>query len=689
MLPSLPSLLEEDSLSAASSLPLSKLQALSSSEGWETWLQQLAGLNAASARSQGLWEFLLSLFTASVGNAAQLALSLAAPALRCLSEGCHPAALSSTLAAAGKVLAEAASCSQLALSSANNLVDGFIASAWLLKMTKSQADAPAAEAWLTAAIALGCPLSQLSQECFALADVAEADSAAVPLLNVAWKLIKSVCMAPSCNMAVTSVALARAAAGCAKALTAAGQEQASRIARFHCSNFVRLMKEAPALSLEANGTGQEQEDFPLAAVLQATSPYLRGTSHELLDKVLTQSLERWAACHKQHPSDDIIDGLALLSASSAPGVLPKLLSWTVGEDAAFYSLALRIHQLLPSRMGAERALSWAQLLFDRLLLARGVEAAEAGRAECQAASCIAVLIAACPAECAAPWVQHALSPLSVRGKSSPALWTLARRLCRALSGQSRGGLAQVAAAAEEVLRPETFAACGWHGCLQRLRCLAVLVRSGEFGQEKLKEMAGELQILLGSDRVPLQGRIEAWAVHGECCIELGENAAKDFSVSVRYAIKHLASVDAAGARVASVVSRVPGTHLTSAVPNVIKGLCCMDWPLRAVGLSAAAAATARQDAPADVHEIACSAVSAFEQEHGVVVSDRPSGWMAENSSAVAYRRKRRRLLESLTTLPETFTPCTETEDVEDNLPELCAAARAKIDMWLSEQSGGA
>jgi len=479
--------------------------------------------------------------------------------------------------------------------------------------------------------------------------------------------------------------LARAAGGCAKALRAAsGQEQASQIARFHCSNFMRLMKEAPALSLDVANTGLGQEDF-LPRVLQAIGPEMRqGVSQALLEKIVTSSLERWTACYKpgsQGPSDEVVDGLAMLVASSFPGACPKLLAWTVSEDSNFYCLALRIHQMLPLRMGAERSLSWAQLLLDGLLLVRGE--AEAGRADCQTASCITVLLAACPPECVGPWVQRALSPLLVRCKSSSALWTLARRLCRALSGPARAGLAEVANAAEDVLRPETYAACGLLGYMQRLRCLAELVQSGYFEQEKLKAISGELQVLLASERVPVRVRTEVWAVHAECCLRRGEvaDAAADFRVSVRYAIKHLASVDAAGARVASALSRVPGAHLTGSGTAAIKGLCSMDWPLRAAGLSAAAAATARRNVQADVQDVARSAILAFEEEHGYVISnDCKSGWMAEQAPAVAHQRKRRRLLENLASLPDALP---SGEEVADELPELCAVVRAKIDVWLS------
>ncbi|CAE8663501.1 unnamed protein product, partial [Polarella glacialis] len=177
--------------------------------------------------------------------------------------------------------------------------------------------------------------------------------------------------------------------------------------------------------------------------------------------------------------------------------------------------------------------------------------------------------------------------------------------------------------------------------------LTTLIRSRAVSQNRLVAIADRLRGLLGSAQLPLEIRAEAWAAHAEACLLLG--ATGELRVAVRYAVKHLASLEPAGARVASVLSRASGMLLQGSAVAV-EGLCSVEWPLRAAGLAAAAAAAVRPDAPAPIREVARCAVDAFREESSELSSSPPAGgWSADPSR---QRRKRRRLLLELAALPD-------------------------------------
>eukprot|EP00930_Biecheleria_cincta_P039606 TRINITY_DN27209_c0_g1_i1.p1 TRINITY_DN27209_c0_g1~~TRINITY_DN27209_c0_g1_i1.p1 ORF type:complete len:796 (-),score=129.65 TRINITY_DN27209_c0_g1_i1:67-2454(-) len=787
-LPDLLYVKEESFLAALASLHAKEidLEHLIRSHKWSVWLQQLHSLDGSRC-SSAVWNFLTALCKALPTGGepvTRLALALADPIWSCAEateELLHPADMIDTLAAAGSALSIPIG-SALEVS-AGNFSTG--SAAYLRLLTRislartplsSASSVQAAEAWAVAALAAGSSssLPGLGQECIALARAAE--SASGGLLNIAWKLIKIMCLDSRCTVDFASAVLCLAAAGCAKASSSSAYpddgKEAAQVAKFHCCNFFRLLKEAPCLQISGGS-----DDFPLGAVIEsfrhqlALLPSGGHSCTEMLEKMLSASIERWiafgenssqhtqrhqhssdcfASClhdeavarflaavtlpllasgrlnwaaaaqtrvseilsvtllaseaffvmepartdssHHRCPHNKLMDALAVLVAQGAPGARSRLLAWTAAEDCHLYSLSLVVHRFLPARFGAERTTFWAHLLLDGFVLAPSEtqrRGQQLSRAQRQAASCIAVLIAGCSSNVAEAWMQKALAPLSASASPPPGLWFLSTRLCRVRSDLDVTSSLVLAAysGVEAVFKPDSPAALEKVSRMQRLRCFSALVCSGVLAEKHVAAAAVQLRKLLASDQTPLQVRVEAWAAHANCCLHLG--AATDFRVSVRYAIKYFVSLDPAGARVAIALSRVPGALLSGSCV-AIRGLCSVDWPLRAVGLFAAASAFAELGASSQVREVAGAAVDAFvadygdsakssaDPSHSLWDSSRP-GWLSNDD------RKRRRLLQQLLSLPDRLQVQAAQENQHDleKVHALCAAAQAKIGAWLS------
>ena len=132
---------------------------------------------------------------------------------------------------------------------------------------RTPAGGKAIEVWLQAALACS---ADVSAECLELLDVA--DQLDIPkLLNLAWRLLKAVCLDSRCSEVLVVKVLHRALVGMATQLTvvAGGKDDALFVATFHCGNFRRLAREAPALDMCA---------FPLRLVVSTFGTGRQGPS---------------------------------------------------------------------------------------------------------------------------------------------------------------------------------------------------------------------------------------------------------------------------------------------------------------------------------------------------------------------------------------------------------------------------
>merc|ERR1740129_1812502 len=418
---------------------------------------------------------------------------------------------------------------------------------------RTLAGARAAEAWLRVSLASGVS-NGLGEECLSLVDAAEAARTdAMPLLNLTWRLAKALCLHSCCNLSTVHTALLFSARGAAAQLIMASgsgdggslgsADDALFVATFHCSNFLRIARDAPLLrsSLregdDCDDSGRSARDghpFPLRAVAETLKPAVVALAAEsvtasgrrrsseggggdsgtiataasavrarsLLDKVVSAALECWvgslSSLDDKYADDDLgrllqdtatselllansilllasgrfpdrgtqsfltevvlraaeerhqlgaaeVDAFAIVCATGVPGARPRLLAWTISPDPRLYCLALRLHRAMPRWQASSRATAWAQLLFEGLVMNRrgacgsNIAGGSLGRAQLQAASCIAVLLSQCPPAVAAAWARGALAalgrtvPAVAQGKGcgdgsgEAALWALARR----------------------------------------------------------------------------------------------------------------------------------------------------------------------------------------------------------------------------------------------------------------------
>lgn len=788
---------------ACEQLPQLDSAALGGVERWRAWLEQLRRLEAQAAAwcSSELWaffaglarrlpvtgeasflDFVAALAAAAFGFVSALPAHSAGSANE-VAAGASPEAVAGFLdvfAIVGDRLGEASLPSSPAGSSL--LADGFGSCARLLARAPA-AQTPigvrTAEAWLRAALGGGSAVSRLASACMELTDVAEA-SGTGSLLNVAWRLLKALCLDAACDGPTAQAVLDRAARAAAAQLASAAAGAAPApgagdvlfVAKFHCSNFLRLARDAPAIAREGFPLRQVMEAFAPAATALDTSDQAEAAlrpARELLEKSVAMALERWAgAASGPPPENDLrallasgttagllaraalpllaagriecsaaagpealivptealraeallaaclqaleagaragvgtgaegLSPLAALFAMGAPGVRPRALAWALSPEPRLYVLALRLHRELPRWLGPPRALAWAQLLAQGALGAGG---GLAGRLQCQVASCVAVILAHCPADRALGWIQTVLAPLLAPRRPGDAFaWALARRLAAALPG-GPAAAALLALAGQGAEPPAGGRALRCRGALLR-RLAAGSLPDADACQ--LKACGEEMRALLGNGGAPLKLRLEAWGVHAEVCLQM-ENA-DDLRVSMRYALRHLSGLERAGARVAAVLARAPGGLLEGSGP-ALEGLCGMSWPLRVAGLAAAAAISQREGVPRTVREKAEQAALAFKEECGLAdAAGRAAAGPGAGGAAGpgpwplspgAYRAKRRRLLEAIAGLPEAPAAATDGTtgcevavggaecSMDAELPELCAAALARIRTWSQQ-----
>mmetsp|Transcript_135293 Transcript_135293/g.248386 ORF Transcript_135293/g.248386 Transcript_135293/m.248386 type:complete len:845 (+) Transcript_135293:59-2593(+) len=308
---------------------------------FDAWLAGLHKLSPQQATNcgPGLWAFIASLVrglpavsaaglvSAFASLAAQIVASLAAAKPALSSNGSSGTgtdataqiadqitALGSALNAVGEHLqAVTAGCHSGQL----QLADGFTACCQLLasfQAARTSAVARAAETWLQGALAAASP--GLDKECIRLLDVAD-EAKVMPLLNLAWRLLKVLCLHQSCEVNVVCAVLSRSASAVSQHLVAAasarpasatatgkssgGADDALFIATFHCSNFMRIMRDAPTIA---------RGGVPLQAMAAALTPAARAAgdaaavrARELLCKLVMVMIERWAAA----PSADVSD----------------------------------------------------------------------------------------------------------------------------------------------------------------------------------------------------------------------------------------------------------------------------------------------------------------------------------------------------------------------------------------------
>ncbi|CAE7940054.1 unnamed protein product [Symbiodinium sp. KB8] len=683
---------------------LLSVQCLPSAD-WDEFLDALRTTGASLTRyGATIWRYLTLLLRVEVGTLTRkklaTAVCVAALSVSSVVEESNVAAICSMLTVAGDGL-RGADCHDVDCIATR--VNGCIAYLRLLARSPAAytpSTANALQEWFAAAQPHAT--DELGDACLELATSAQAASAS-GILNTAWRLLKALCLDTRTDRAFTAHVLAHAAAACAQA-ACRDSEEAMLAARFHCSNFLRLAKEAP--SLQAHGKGQENvQAFPLEVVLCAVRSELGGVStsmpNPLLEKVVAISLEKWTAgssdqvqeekwpetgqCHaydrlfakvalpllasKKIPwefslqgrllpavldaaqaseakefTNEGADALAVLCAHGAPGARKRLLTWTLSESVSLYGVALRVHLFLTSRLGAERALAWAQFLMKGSDLLGGSRQC-ALRAQSQVCSCIAVLLSSCHPNFLIPWVQNMFSSEMCRAEEL----LLVRRIVA-----SRPTVADELA---EKLTTNVQAAPS----PAKLRCLGNIARL--MPKEKLKVMCEMLRSILRSDSFDAATRAEAWAVHAWCCERLGD--VSNFRVGMRYAIKYFDKSDVMGTRVALVLSRVGGA-LFEGSAGAIEGLCCATWPLRAAGLAAAASAMS-EDAPAAVRQVSRTAVSAFDE-----------GFIAQ-SDRLEVPSKRRRLLQCLVNLPDKF----DKAEGEEDISHLCELSLSKIKSWQS------
>ncbi|CAE7202915.1 unnamed protein product [Symbiodinium sp. CCMP2592] len=686
--------------------PLLSVQCLPSAD-WDEFLDALRTTGTSLTRyGASIWLYLTLLLRVEVETRIRkklaTAVCVAARSVSSVAEESHVAAICSMLTVVGDGL-RGADCHDDDYVATR--VNGCIAYLRLLGRSPAAytpSSANALQEWFAAAQPHAT--DELGDACLELATVAQAASAS-GILNTAWRLLKALCLDTRTDRAFTAHVLAHAAAGCAQA-AGRDSEEALLAARFHCSNFMRLAKEAPSLQVH-EGKGNLQA-FPLEVVLCAVRSELGAFStsmpNPLLEKVVAISLEKWTAgsslqqfqevkwpetgqCHAydrlfakvalpllaskkisdhgvrgqgrllpavldaaqaseaKESSNEGADALAVLCAHGAPGARRRLLAWTLSESVSLYSLALRVHLFLTTRLGAARALAWAQFLMRGSDLVGGSRKC-ALRAQSQVCSCIAVMSTSCHPNLLSPWVQNLFFSELCRADEL----LLVRRIVASHPS--------VADELAEKLTTDVQAAPS----PAKLRCLCSIVRL--MPKEKLKVMCEMLRSILRSDSFDAATRAEAWAAHARCCERLGD--VSNFRVGMRYAIKHFDKSDVTGTRVALVLSRVGGA-LFEGSAGAIEGLCCATWPLRAAGLAAAASAMT-QDAPAAVRQVSRTAVSAFDEDF-IAQSDR-----------LELPSKRRRLLQCLVNLPDKFVKAEGEEDISD----LCELSVSKIKSWLGD-----
>eukprot|EP00929_Paragymnodinium_shiwhaense_P056456 TRINITY_DN28252_c0_g1_i2.p1 TRINITY_DN28252_c0_g1~~TRINITY_DN28252_c0_g1_i2.p1 ORF type:complete len:820 (-),score=155.68 TRINITY_DN28252_c0_g1_i2:148-2607(-) len=421
-----------------------------------------------------------------------------------------------------------------------------------------------------------------------------------------------------------------------------------------------------------------------------------------------------------------VDALAVLCAANAPGCRALLLTWVTSPEPALYCLAMRIHRSLPKWMGSKRSLDWAKLLVDGLLPIKQVQGQRSnghGRAHCQVASCMAVLLARCKAGAeGCEWLQDILASGSRRRPpsgsgggsradcadpaSSPLPGLLLRRMAYAAREAPEGSVLKAilktsgSAVGRAVLPPNDTLVLG------DLRSVAALIRCGHVPGELHRDLFKRLTSVLGRAALPVLFRTAAWSAVAELCLQQADSAGSEFQTALRYAVKHLHECQPAGARVADVLARAPPKLLTGQAPKILEGLCSLEWPLRVGGLSAAAslAAQATEEERAtpkspfeaagglqahapDALAVATSVLAAFREEyphlnpggHDTSRSTAQATRPAWNDSADERLAKRRRLLQELLAEPS------EEKDVscDEQFQRLCSNAQQRIGAWLS------
>lgn len=205
-------------------------------------------------------------------------------------------------------------------------VYGFAASVRCLGMLPQEAAAASkvAEAWFHAGIA-SKRIGELGKECFTVLSQAEA-SGVMPLLNLSWRWLKSLCVAAAAACAdpgvdsagatpsdaegaeVVATALMRAASAAsqqfltilgASPLPPQGVDGALKLAAFHCSNFLRVARDASLVARRAASFPAKQlaaSLVPVADALARSQPSHQNAAalarvRELFDKVSSMMLE--------------------------------------------------------------------------------------------------------------------------------------------------------------------------------------------------------------------------------------------------------------------------------------------------------------------------------------------------------------------------------------------------------------
>lgn len=615
-----------------------------------------------------------------------------------------------------------------------------------LPSARTISNSQASEAWLRASMSAG-GAAACGATCVEFLDTAEAEGSA-PLLNLAWRLLKQLCLDASCDPDTVNEALRRSAGAAASHLATAAAASSHRaaaaaddkslfVATFHCSNFLRLARDAPVLT---------KGDFPLSSVVAALASGLSGTSlfsaqagtpkaRDLLDKLVSMALERWNSTSGWGGGGDdlgsllekpdmaevlVVNAIALIASgrasggsrlgalfeevltaaerlacsledafwvpiskcaaimctSGAPHARSRLLNWTLSRHPGLYCLALQVHRSMATMMTSSQTVAWVKLLYDGLFATESPGPGSLLRGQGQAASCMALLLVNCPyADAVDSWVQAALVPLvsevSHRSICPPApLWSLAGRLAAAAAAAGDNPGAKAVRAALETLAKQVLSALdsGGHGGAPRSRAwrfrgLAALVRWGIVPRAEVESMGPRLRVVLGDPCTPLAVRAEVWEAHAEVCLRV--DAADDFRVSVRYALKHLTEIAPMGARVAGAVARAP-SKLACGTDEVLEGLSSAPWPLRISGLAASTCVCARRPRAIEaVVDAAQVALKAFASMYG------------------GAGAKRRRLLVEVMDLH----PPDRVELDNDDMRNLCLSARAHIDSWIHADAG--
>eukprot|EP00927_Polykrikos_kofoidii_P041690 TRINITY_DN35530_c0_g3_i1.p1 TRINITY_DN35530_c0_g3~~TRINITY_DN35530_c0_g3_i1.p1 ORF type:complete len:923 (-),score=141.24 TRINITY_DN35530_c0_g3_i1:247-3015(-) len=817
---------------------------------WNAWLARLASLDNDSVTACGpaLWEYVASLAKAlSPGQLiGDLGMAAAQPALR-LASGVAPlgdatfdslaTVIVTALAALGDRFREETPVLTLAACMAG--LAALLRVFNRVPAARTPIAVRAADTWLRVTLLVtreNGGVESVAREFLLLLDAAGA-SQDMACLNLGWRLLKMLCLDASCgaflvhgilgrSAAAAGICLAaqaternghgptEAVAAAAKAASAGQGAPEDAIATFHCSNFVRIVRDAPSLSAG-------QENFPLRAMASALAPAATalwlGEKHspassstlrrrDMLSKVISLALERWLAggirtenlqdamveqlepllelsasvaapvlatnalllladasrgggrtgplgqallgvalgvlekgtlSSSWRPAACDIEALASLCAAGAPRVRLRLWSWATSPEPVLYCLALRVHGALPKWMGVARAVGWAQqILADGL---GAIEDGSLGRGLCQVASCVAVLIGRCPPDVVvSDWVLSALAPIlrDIRGphgggggsgcglvapqsaEGAQALaafaWPLVRRLGAVAARSNIQTIGTTVRSAAGALASALRSSSGKVGTdatsraadleeelsselphKRKLRAVAALTRSGLLEEPQLEKARAHLQSILACAAVPLATRAEAWAAHAEACLCGAESVCEEpFRILLRYAVKHLCSLQSAGVRVADALARAPWRFLAGDAHKILEGLSSVEWPLRTAGLAAAAAWTAAPDskvtAPLEAATTARSTVIAFAEERAhdamraTAARAAGSSFHGVLSWPDARRAKRRRLLKELI---DAELVGDDNDDEDQELHELCVAAASRVDAWRSPRTG--